>query len=393
MGPPPGVPSQPPLPPGAMPPGAMPPGAMPPGAVLASSTSPVHSPSRPPTAPPPPGAQSRPKPVGSVPIKPPPAATSDAAPPGPTDDQAAAGGRTSDARLARVHLRGGLLPLARAALEQMAGAGTLDPDSMADLAEVRWRGGDLEGAADAARAHQVSGGTEPLAALILAEDLARTGQDGDARDLAQSVYDRVGGAVDVLFAMEPRSSIWPTPDGGWMTAEAGAPGHWGLLVGGSEVAAPDAETWRLVPVVQPAAPPTVPPIGATAAAAATAVPVGRGGVGQPGGATSTSAVVMSGRLAGKELERVDRSLATGDTQGATQRLGVLLRLDPALAPIILSAADRAASAAAPGSGDLSAIHLVRGDAYRSLGRDIEAAAAYQQAHQALTEGPAPEEST
>jgi predicted negative regulator of RcsB-dependent stress response len=102
---------------------------------------------------------------------------------------------------------------------------------------------------------------------------------------------------------------------------------------------------------------------------------------------------MSGRIAGEELERVDRSLATGDTQGATQRLGVLLRLDPALAPIILSAADRAASAAAPRSGDLSAIHLVRGDAYRSLGRDIEAAAAYQQAHQALTEGPAPEEST
>ena len=90
-------------------------------------------------------------------------ATSDAPLPGPTDDQAAAATRSADARLARVHLRGGLLTLARATLEGMAGAGTLDRDAMADLAEVRWRSGDLEGAADAARAHQASGGEEPLA--------------------------------------------------------------------------------------------------------------------------------------------------------------------------------------------------------------------------------------
>ena len=48
---------------------------------------------------------------------------------------------------------------------------------MADLAEVRWRSGDLEGAADAARAHQASGGDEPIAAIIIAEDLARSGRD------------------------------------------------------------------------------------------------------------------------------------------------------------------------------------------------------------------------
>jgi predicted negative regulator of RcsB-dependent stress response len=78
---------------------------------------------------------------------------------------------------------------------------------------------------------------------------------------------------------------------------------------------------------------------------------------------------------------------------AAARLGVLLRLDPALAPIILTAADRAAAAAQPHSADLPAIHLVRGDAYRLLGRDNEAAAAYQQAHQALSEGPSPKEPT
>ncbi len=70
----------------------------------------------------------------------------------------------------------------------------------------------------------------------------------------------------------------------------------------------------------------------------------------------------------------------------------LLRLDPALAPIILSTVDRAV-AAAPSAADLSAIHLVRGDAYRCLGRDTEAAAAYQEAHQALAAGPSSKEPT
>ena len=39
---------------------------------------------------------------------------------------------------------------------------------------------------------------------------------------------------------------------------------------------------------------------------------------------------------------------------------------------------------APG---LSALHLVRGDALRHLGRENEAVAAYQMAHQALAGGP------
>ena len=122
-------------------------------------------------------------------------------------------------------------------------------------------------------------------------------------------------------------------------------------------------------------------------------PMGRGGVGRPGGAATTSAVVMSGRLAGEELEAVDGALARGDVGSASQRLAVLLRLDPALAPVILSSADQAAAAAPPGSSHLAAIHLVRGDAYRTLGRDNEAAAAYQQAHQALAAGSTTEEPT
>jgi hypothetical protein len=290
-------------------------------------------------------------------------------------------GRSADARLARVHLRGGLLALARATLERMAGAGTLDRDAMADLAEVRWRSGDLEGAADAARAHQASGGDEPLAALIIAEDLAAAGSLEEAERVARAVHERTAGALDVLFAMEPRAPIWPDADEGWMDVDAPAPGRWGLLVGGSEVAAPSPETWQLAPIA------------ITVREQITLAPLGRGGIGQPGGGTTTSAVVVSGRRAGEELEEVDRSLASGDLTAAAGRLAVLLRLDPALAPIILSAADRAASAAQPHGGDLPAIHLVRGDAYRLLGRDNEAAAAYQAAHQALLGGPIPKEPT
>jgi hypothetical protein len=266
----------------------------------------------------------------------------------------------------------------------MAGAGTLDGPAMADLAEARWRSGDLEGAADAARAHQASGGAEPMAALILAEDLMRTGQAADARRYAEFVFARAGSAADQLFALEPRSPIWPPADDGWMAHGADAPGHWGLLVGGSEVAAPTPRTWVEEPIFVPAS--SIDPDAALRPA-----PAGRGAAALVSGPLSTAAVVMSGRLAGEELEHVDRSLATGDVRGAAGRLAVLLRLDPALAPVILSAAERAAASRPMAGGDLSAVHLVRGDAYRILGRENEAAAAYRQAHQALSSGPARED--
>jgi len=259
----------------------------------------------------------------------------------------------------------------------MAGAGTLDREAMADLAEVRWRSGDLEGAAEAARAHQASGGAEPLAALVIAEDLLSRGAAAEARPYVDYVIGRVGDALDQLFALEPRSPAWPPPDDGWMAKGAELPGHFGLLVGGSEVASPTPQTWQAVPLAQPA----------EAAAATVApdylAPVGRGGAASPSGQRTTSAVVISGRIAGQELESVDRLLAAGDTGAAASRLGVLLRLDPALAPVILSAADRAARVPSSRASDLASLHLVRGDAYRILGRDNEAAEAYRRAHQAL----------
>jgi hypothetical protein len=301
-------------------------------------------------------------------------------PPGPSQDQAGVLERSADARLARLHLRGGLLALARASLEQMAGAGTLDRDAMADLAEARWRSGDLEGAAEAARAHQASGGGDPLAALIIAEDLMRSGQPADARRYAEYVGSRVGGATDQLFAREARSPLWPSQDDGWMPAGADAAGRFGLLVGGSEVAAPTPSTWSLEPLV-----PSTVGADPVADALIASTPTARSG-GPSAGQLTTSSALVSGRLAGDELERVDRSLTAGDVASAGSRLSVLLRLDPALAPVILSTADRALARTRAPSPAMSILHLVRGDAYRILGRETEAAAAYRQAHQALASG-------
>ena len=65
-----------------------------------------------------------------------------------------AGPRRPSARrelvLAHTHLRLGSLALARAELETLAGARRLDTPGLVDLAEARWRTGDLTGAGEAA---------------------------------------------------------------------------------------------------------------------------------------------------------------------------------------------------------------------------------------------------
>ena len=58
-----------------------------------------------------------------------------------------------------LHLRMGSLALARAELESLAGRGMLDEPALLDLAEVRWRTGDLAGAGEAANALLSAGRT------------------------------------------------------------------------------------------------------------------------------------------------------------------------------------------------------------------------------------------
>ena len=303
--------------------------------------------------------------------------------------------RSPDARLARVHLRGGLLPLARAALEQMAGAGTLDREAFADLAEVRWRSGDLEGAAEAGHAHLGSGGDEPIVHLVLAEEHARRGRLSEAQGHAAAVYVRVGPAIDLFFAGEQRTGIWPPSEEGWMDTQSATPGRWGLLVGGAEVATAAVTTWAAVPLAHAGLMPAA--MGRTQGGPA-APPYDSGqhraqAAASPMVAGSVTAALVSGRIAGEELEMAERALAEGRPDLAVERLAVLLRLDPALAPVILGLADQAAEVLVAGGGaaGLSVVHLVRGDALRQLGREGDAGSAYQLAHQALAGGSVPKE--
>ncbi len=305
--------------------------------------------------------------------------------------------RSADARLARLHLRGGLIALARAELEHMAGVGTLDREALVDLAEARWRSGDVDGAAEAAEAHLAAGGREPIAHVVAAEALDRRGHMIDARGHSALVMERLGRGVERLFAGESRSSAWPAETPGVMDNGASDPGRWGLLVGGREVADPDTTTWLLIepPGAMQAdgeGAPGIPRNGKSFATRAGAppgpvllTPVGPG--------ASLSELVDAGRGEGLELEVVEGQIARGELVGVPERLALLLRMDRALAPVILSLADRVIATKAPDASSLSALHLLRGDVYRSLGREADATTAFQEAMRALSGRPTPEEST
>ena len=100
----------------------------------------------------------------------------------------------------------------RVELETLAGRGDLSGPALADLAEARWRGGDLSAAAEAAQAHLDQGGDEVLAEVVVVEALAAAGRQRDARRLALRVLARPDvdeAAVEAVFAGHPRSAAWP----------------------------------------------------------------------------------------------------------------------------------------------------------------------------------------
>jgi hypothetical protein len=250
--------------------------------------------------------------------------------------------RSIDARLAGVHLRVGLVSLARAELETMAGLGELDGPALADLAEARWRSGDLHGAGEAARAHLDGGGRTAIAYAIAAEADAATGRLRDARELVrrlQAVHDLDAEQLDGLLAGRARAPIWP----------AFAP-----------PAGPAVE------VETPSKP--------------------------------------DGSLAGADIPEaeIEAGIARGDLMGVALRLALLLRDRPDAAGAALELADRclerAGSTKHAQPGDQSEpapiaaalLQLVRGDALHGLSRDEEASAAYQACRSVLS-GPAPTE--
>lgn len=248
--------------------------------------------------------------------------------------------RDADLVLAHVHLRLGSLGLARAELETLAGRGSLDDDGLRDLAEARWRTGDIAGAGEAAAAWLEAQPEDILGLVIAAEAQAAAGRPGEARRLAGKAMERADGPLDPIFAGMPRSSIWPVEPGA-------SDGSTGLLF----------DDLHPGPVGVPTASPAPDPADRDAAWKAADPLDGPslwGDDAPPELAASDPAELVRGARAALDAGRADDAAAG---------LLLALRASPAIAPAVL---DLLAGRSEP------ILAVVRGDAARVVGHDLEA---------------------
>jgi hypothetical protein len=251
------------------------------------------------------------------------------------------GDRPTDLRLSRVHLRLGSLELARAELEAAAGAGGLDGPALLDLAEVRWRTGDVAGAGVAASAYRATGGDALLALVVETEAAAAAGHLSEARRLAAEAVGRAGVSLDGVFAGLPRSTVWPLDPGerpvpvGTLFGAVGSSG-----VGGPGSAEADAGGTEKVDAeaVPSAGNATVPGLWEPLAAADAEAMADAAAVDATAGTTDGLADARS-------------ALEQGDDAGAAAALAELLRRRPDLAAAVLGALGEPGSSPSGASGD------------------------------------------
>lgn len=257
--------------------------------------------------------------------------------------------RDIDLVLARMHLRLGSLSLARAELETLAGRGVLDDEGIRDLAEARWRTGDLVGAGEAAAAWLDGHADDILGLVIAAESQAHLGRPGEARRLAGRALERAKGSLDPVFAGMQRSPIWPVEQG----SDSGPVG----------VLFDDLHPEPLAPAPQPAR--------SGSAAGAPHDPFDPGVPAAISGGPSLWGDDAAGVAAAVEdaldpttlFHRGRVALEAGQAPEAATGLLLALRASPGLAPAVL---DLLAGRAEP------ILVLVRGDAQRIVGRELEA---------------------
>jgi hypothetical protein len=263
--------------------------------------------------------------------------------------------RPVDLALARTHLRLGSLALARAELETLAGVNGLDGAGQVDLAEVRWRTGDLARAGEAATEALALVGDEPVALVVAAEAAAALGRPNEARRLAIRAVDCADEPIDAIFAGMPRSAVWPT-DAAEPPPTAATLFHQEPMLaqarraGDSDAAA--ASTLR-APAGEAAT---------TGAASRAPVTPGFWDVDAAGDPATHELPDPA-----QELEAARRALVAGSLEEASLRFALTLRLAPALAPAVLEATE---------GGTGPALNLVRGDAFRLVGLETEARRAY-----------------
>jgi len=269
-------------------------------------------------------------------------------------------GRSAELRLARLHLRGGTYALARAELESLAGADRLDRDAVLDLAEVRWRTGDLAGAAEAASAWLAEGDSAGaallLAHVICAEAAADRGRLGEAEAHVEGAAAGLGdrATLDAILA----------------GIVAGAPWPWEAEVARDEpgaLAGPPAEVSPLAGEPAPPAPP--------APAAASSAPV-RGAPVAPAAAALAQA---GSALVGDAPERAAVLLSLALRADRASAEAVLAALDAADAALDAADANAADARTEAGSAHDAALTFVRAEALRAAGRHDEARIAYASA--------------
>lgn len=256
--------------------------------------------------------------------------------------------RTVELVLAHIHLRLGSLALARVELETLAGLGALDAIGQIDLAEVRWRTGDLLGAGEVAGAALQDAEDDPVALVILSEVAASLGRPTEARRLASLAMTRAPDTIDAIFAGMPRSSVWP-PD----RAEP-APTAPTLFDRGPESErqpdtneSADDEPGPGQPSGQADMTPMTP------------------GFWDADAVTDAAAATLPDPA--REFDAGRTALVSGSFEEAGLHFGLALRLAPALALAVLEATE---GARAP------SVSIVRGDAYRLVGHEPEARRAY-----------------
>ena len=249
--------------------------------------------------------------------------------------------RSADLLLAHAHLRLGMYAFARAELEALVVRGAIDTDALADLAEARWRTGDLQGAGQAAQTHLETGGDDTTALVIAAEAAVADGRVADARDLAERALARPTD-LDAIFAGLPRSRVWRA--GGLQEAPT-------EVVATTPVAR-DASDQAAGALERPARP----------------------------APTRPEEPTVPGTASGRSPHQLIAFAATalrGDRGRAAVELAVVLRSEPSLAPAVIELLARTPDP--PASRSSAALEIVRGDAYRLIGRPREAEVAYARA--------------
>ena len=282
--------------------------------------------------------------------------------------------RDPDLIIARAHLRLGSLGLARAELETMAGRDRLDDEGIRDLAEARWRTGDVTGAGEAAAAYLEVVPDDIVALVIAAEAQADLGRPAEARRLAGRAMDRADGSLDPVFAGMKRSAIWPVEPG----SDAGPVGvlfdelHPGPIPSGAafDRRASDRRSSAAEAATHPPLDPAIPAAIDHGPGLWDLQPVDPNGTGAPIRVADADTLFHGARVA------LDR----GQTAAAATGLILALRSAPRLAPAVL---DMLSGRAEP------ILVLVRGDAQRIVGREAEAMRDHASAASRLAEIEAP----